>query len=463
MKPSVSIALALLVTSCGDEDRVKLGPDGDSGASAIAAGSVTWHGDVAAIFADNCITCHQPGGLMEAIDLHEYDQSYLWRGRIGEMVADKGMPPFPAETSDECPQPWGFQHDRRMSAADIATVLAWIEDDGPEGDPANAQTYTAPEEVHLPRVDQTFTLPEPQNIPPVTEIPDTITCFVLDPQLEETGYMLGMEIKVDNRKVLHHVGNYLSNRDDVAIMDAADGAQDGQFACGDMANLGDALGGYVPGVMPLITPEGSGVEVTPDQVFVSSVHYHGVEDAQVDNSTYDVMWAEEVPPRRARTTKSSTSLTANAGLLPGPHDPTAAPEFFIPANEPWHTEAYYWDPGGHTDRTIYSMLGHMHLVGTEMKVTIIRADGSTGPCVLHIPRWNFDWQLFYTLGDQADPPVLHDGDQLLIECTYNNTLDNPGVVRSLEELGLDEPYPIWFGGGSNEEMCALVLGMVEDG
>jgi len=457
----IATAVFGFLCGCGQPPPVDLDPDGTESAE-LEPGSVTWHDDIAPIFAVNCITCHQPGGLMEAIDLHEFEDSHQWRGRIAEMVADEGMPPFPADTSEECPQPWGFDHDRRMSDQDIATVLAWVQDDAPEGDPANEQTYTAPPEVHLDRVDMTLGLPDVQTIPPVTEIPDVISCFVLDPELEETGYMLGMETVPDNRKVLHHVGAYLSDRAYIAALDeAVDGVADGQFLCPNMGSLGDAIGGYVPGVLPLITPEGSAVQVEPNEVFVASIHYHGVETEQQDMTTFDFKWADGPTERLAVTLKSQTSQTANAGLLPGPNDRTSAPEFFIPAGEAWHTESMYWDVKGTGDRTIYSMLGHMHLAGTFMRVSIERADGTPGPCILEIPRWNFDWQLFYTLGDQDDLPVLHTGDRVLIECTFDNTENNPGVVRIMEEVGLDEPTDIHYGGGSTEEMCSLVLGMVE--
>ena len=428
-----------------------------------ARGAITWHGDVAAIFADNCIICHESGGLMEAIDLHEYSDAQLWRGRIGEMVADRGMPPFPADSSDECAQPWGFQHDRRMSDQEIATVLAWVEDGGPEGDRADAAVYTAPEEIHLDRVDMTLRLPEPQYVPPVAEIPDTVMCFILDPELEETGYLVGMETVVDNRKVLHHVGNYLSDRDYVEEQDIElDGVDDGRFPCPNMGGVGEPIGGYVPGVLPLITPDGSGIEVTPDKVFLASVHYHGIETEQQDNTSFQFKWAAEVPEKRALTLKSLTSHDADHGLLPGPNDPTTAPEFFIPAGESWHTESMYWEASGDTNRTIYSILGHMHLVGTHMRISIERADGSQGPCLLEIPRWDFDWQLFYTLGDGFQKPVIQPGDRILIECTYDNTMNNPGVVRLLEEAGLDEPQDTLLGLGSADEMCEMVIGVVEE-
>jgi len=464
MQPSsiAAIFLSCLAIGCGAPPDVELAPD-DSAEASLPEGAITWHDDVAAIFADNCITCHEPGGLMEAIDLHQYEHAYQWRGLIAEQVEAKAMPPFPADTDEQCQQRWGFQHDRRLGAADIATILAWVEDDAPEGDPANQQTYTAPEQVHLDRVDMTLHLPEVQRIPPLSEVSDTIMCFILDHGLEETGYLLGMETVVDNRKVLHHVGNYLSDRDYVEEQDIElDGVDDGRFPCPNMGGVGEPIGGYVPGVLPLITPDGSGIEVTPDKVFLASVHYHGIETEQQDNTSFQFKWAAEVPEKRALTLKSLTSHDADHGLLPGPNDPTTAPEFFIPAGESWHTESMYWEASGDTNRTIYSILGHMHLVGTHMRISIERADGSQGPCLLEIPRWDFDWQLFYTLGDGFQKPVIQPGDRILIECTYDNTMNNPGVVRLLEEAGLDEPQDTLLGLGSADEMCEMVIGVVEE-
>jgi hypothetical protein len=111
---------------------------------------------------------------------------------------------------------------------------------------------------------------------------------------------------------------------------------------------------------------------------------------------------------------------------------------------------------------VFTVAPHMHLVGTSYRAWIEHADGSLGPCLIGVPEWDFDWQLFYRFDvDAGEAPVLRADDKIFVECTYDNTLDNPGVVRALSEQGLTEPVDVMFGSSSLDEMCGLVIGSVE--
>ena len=81
---------------------------------------------------------------------------------------------------------------------------------------------------------------------------------------------------------------------------------------------------------------------------------------------------------------------------------------------------------------IVSFQPHMHQMGTHLKYTITPTGGS--PVVLYDQSYTFDGQAHVMI----DPPrALQAGDQLRIECTYNNPTSNT----------------IHFGESSNEEMC----------
>jgi hypothetical protein len=47
-----------------------------------------------------------------------------------------------------------------------------------------------------------------------------------------------------------------------------------------------------------------------------------------------------------------------------------------------------------------------------------------------------------------------------MQCQYDNTLDNPGVVRALADAGLTEPVNVNLGEGSLDEMCIGIFGVV---
>jgi hypothetical protein len=81
--------------------------------------------------------------------------------------------------------------------------------------------------------------------------------------------------------------------------------------------------------------------------------------------------------------------------------------------------------------------------------------------LLHTPEGDFDWQQFYWFdADNNNAPIVYEDDKAWIQCTYDNTLDNPGVQQALNEGGLTSPIDIELGDGSLSEMCIAVLGLV---
>ena len=82
---------------------------------------------------------------------------------------------------------------------------------------------------------------------------------------------------------------------------------------------------------------------------------------------------------------------------------------------------------------------------------------------MHIPAWNFEWQMMY--GYDApfeDLPALSPGERLVVQCTYDNTLNNPFVQQMLADEGLSEPIDVTLGEETTDEMCLAMLGAVAE-
>jgi len=101
---------------------------------------------------------------------------------------------------------------------------------------------------------------------------------------------------------------------------------------------------------------------------------------------------------------------------------------------------------------------HMHYVGTRMQVELEHADG-TSECLVDAGRYDFQWQRMYSYdGAIADMPQPHKGDTLVLTCHYDNTMNNPNVVRALEERGLAAPVDVFSGEETLDEMCIVLAG-----
>jgi hypothetical protein len=90
----------------------------------------------------------------------------------------------------------------------------------------------------------------------------------------------------------------------------------------------------------------------------------------------------------------------------------------------------------------------MHALGSGGKIGIVRANGPPDMLepLLSIPNWDFAWQETYLL---KEPVILEPGDELDVECHFDNTASNQVVVDG-ERL---PPRDVNWGDGTTDEMC----------
>jgi hypothetical protein len=98
--------------------------------------------------------------------------------------------------------------------------------------------------------------------------------------------------------------------------------------------------------------------------------------------------------------------------------------------------------------TIYSVFGHMHLRGVDIRIQLdVHGRWIT---LLHIPHWSFHWQDFYTLQRPIHAPA---GSIVRVSCRFDNSpLRQPVIHGKL----LAPRYVVW-GEGTTDEMCLGVL------
>ncbi len=94
---------------------------------------VTYAADVATIIQNNCQVCHRAGGI-GPMELITYEDVRLYAPLIKIKVRDRVMPPYYYDTDIGIQE---LQHDWRLSQEDINTVVAWVDQGAPLGDPAD--------------------------------------------------------------------------------------------------------------------------------------------------------------------------------------------------------------------------------------------------------------------------------------------------------------------------------------
>ncbi|MCH7671947.1 MAG: hypothetical protein IIB72_07240 [Proteobacteria bacterium] len=103
-------------------------------AVAQADHQVTYNGEVGRIINENCVVCHREGGIAP-MQLGSYDQVRPWAPLIQLRVANKEMPPYAYDHGIGIQE---LQGDWRLQQEDIDTIVAWVNQGAPLGDPDQA-------------------------------------------------------------------------------------------------------------------------------------------------------------------------------------------------------------------------------------------------------------------------------------------------------------------------------------
>src|SRR5215467_4447950 len=106
---------------------------GISVAADVGAPTVTFAKDVAPIFQEKCQDCHR-AGTAAPMSLITYEETRPWAKSIRQRVLTRNMPPWHIDKTV------GIQHfanDRSLSDAQIATIVRWVDEGAPQGNPAD--------------------------------------------------------------------------------------------------------------------------------------------------------------------------------------------------------------------------------------------------------------------------------------------------------------------------------------
>lgn len=427
---------------------------GDTGGEALRP---NWHEDVAPVVYANCVGCHYDGGIAP-FSLESYEQAAPWSALMNDAVADQIMPPWGALETEECQPDHSWRDDLRLSAEEKQLFADWLDAGSPEGKPEDAAQLPEPPSLELAEPNVVLQNPTPYT---VGGTEDDFVCMVVDPGHTQDVWVTGVQMIPDNTQVVHHVLTYIDTNS------ASDGVADadGKFPCpGGFVSLDGAsqISTWVPGGVPMETPPEVGFHMPVGAKVIMAYHYHptGAGD-EIDQSSIALRWTEEEPPVKAYMAIMGAAFNSN-NVVPGPNDPGGQPIFEIPPNVADHTETVVYQlPDFVPPLDVFTVGTHMHYVGVDMKITIER--GGEELCLVQTPRWDFNWQRNYDVdAPVGDMPKIQGGDTIILECTYNNTLDNPFLVEALAEQGLSEPITVGVGESSLDEMCVMLFGVATE-
>lgn len=409
-----------------------------------------WHEDIAPLIVEHCGGCHVAGGIAPYV-MDDYEQTRPLAPIMALQAEARLMPPWHAIETDECQPPDSFKHDARLTDEQIQLLRDWADLGAPEGDPALAAPLPTPPSFDLPNPTTTLAMEGSVTVEPVGAQLDFFHCLSLDPGNDQDVYLDGMQVIPGNNAIVHHVLVYV----DVNATSAgwAGGVSPN---CGGGAGVSNAtlVGGWVPGGMPMTTPDTVGIRLPAGARLVLNMHYHAATTGpEVDQGTgLALRWQTTAPTYVSEFSLigapgAGTLQTSPFSIPPGVKDHVEMAELIVPDVGP-------------ADVRVFSILNHMHKVGVDMKTSVIRAGTGEEVCLVQTPAWDFNWQRLYEYDVTIDQAVrVYSGDIVRVRCTYDNTLDNPALVEALTEVGMTEPQTVSLGEGTLDEMCLAGVGV----
>jgi hypothetical protein len=360
---------------------------------------VTFTKDIAPIFQAKCQECHRPG-TAAPMSLVTYEETRPWAKAIKERVISRNMPPWHLDKTV------GIQHflnDRSLSDAQIATIVKWVDEGAPKGDPADMpppkqwpddQGWVLAKQFGQPDMvlkSEPYTMPaHGQDVwfKPLTDI-----------QLTEPRWVRAVEMRpgsLAGRKIMHHVLAYL-------IQDEANNNAD--LAQSPM-NAGLLMEWAIGKNYDIYRPN-TGKLLLPGSKIWWELHLHAVGEEIRDHAELAVYLYPKGEEPKYRTRLMLFTGMSKRGTLD------------IPPNSIAETTGY---TVLHSAARLENFQPHMHLRGKAMSMEAILPDG-TVEMLSYVDKFNFNWMNNYIYTDDA-APVLPKGTIIKITAWYDNTTAN---------------------------------------
>ncbi len=403
-------------------------------------GPVTYHRDVLPILQKHCQQCHRPGEV-GPFSLMTYKQAVNWAQDIKDYTQDRRMPPW------KVVQGGPFHNERKLSDEELKTLAAWVEGGTPEGDPKDApKPVTFTEGWQLGTPDLILTMPEEMTIGPAGR--DVFRVMVLPTGLTEDKFVIGVEVRPGNNRILHHTLHFFDTTGQARALEQKERERkkkpnEQDYGPGYSSSMGvgiglgggpgkvGGVGGWAPGQQPRFLPKGYGYPLPKGSDLVVQMHYHRNGKVEKDRTSIGLYFAKETNLKRFKS-----------GIIPG--------RFVVipPGNDNFKVNGSI---EALEDGELHSVMHHMHMLGKAARVTMT-PPGEPPRTLLRIDDWDYNWQETYFF---KEPIPFKAGTKFAVEATYDNSDKNP-----------NNPFfpPTWvrFGDQTDNEMCFVFLGVTND-
>jgi hypothetical protein len=372
--------------------------------AAASDAPVTFTRDIAPILQQKCEACHREGSLAP-MSLISYEETRPWAESIKEEVEARRMPPWHIDKNVGIQK---FENDRSLTDEQIATIVRWVEEGAPQGDPSQMPAPLEWPEEQVWTFAEKFGEPDLVLRSPLYTVPaqaqDAWHKPVVETGLTEPRWVRAIEIRphtVEGRKVVHHALARLEQEEP----DAADqtNADDEDSAVGAGLFMEWAVGKQGELMRP-----GSGKLLLPGSKFIWDIHYHSVgEEIQSSAELAIYFYPKGEEPKHRQVLGIFHAIQGGPRGLDIPPNAVSVHQGFHVMKKAGRVENFQ---------------PHMHLRGKAMSMEAILPDGKT-ELLSYVDDFEFNWHVNYIYAEDV-APLLPKGTMLRFTSWHDNTAAN---------------------------------------
>jgi hypothetical protein len=360
---------------------------------------------IAPILKERCVSCHVPNGIGPWA-MTSYEMIRGFSPMIREVIRTRRMPPWEVDTSLA-----EIHNSRGLTIEERKTLVHWIQAGSPRGEGDDPLLDVKPLDKEWPLGEPDLVVEGPAFTVPATGVIEYQYPAIPNP-LDRDVWVRAVSIQPGETKAVHHVLIGTSEQE----IPAGEQRLDAVFQ--------NYLMGYAPGAESYVYPEGTGVLVKAGGQIHLQMHYTAYGRESTDISKVALYFHDEAPTYNLR------------------QQVVIGYDLQIPPGEARHEEKAYFEFD--QPAIIYSLFPHAHYRGVETRFDIHLPDGKIEP-LLHIPRYDFNWQHTYTL---AEPVKVPAGSRLVHRSVYDNSAANPANPDATTKVswGLQSKDEMLYGG-----------------
>ncbi|MXZ71579.1 MAG: cytochrome c [Acidobacteria bacterium] len=379
----------------------------------------TFANDVAPILYESCVNCHRPGEIAP-MSLISYQEVRPWARSIKNKVETRAMPPWHLDRHIGIQK---FKNDPSLTDAQIATIVRWVDNGAPQGNPADTPTppeFAPADAWQIGEPDLVVRFPD-YTVPAAG--PDLFGNLFEDFDLDEDRYITSIQTRPVgdlSRQVVHHALSYAVEQNEEE----------------ESMGGGIFLVEYASGKQAEIYPPDSGLLLPGGSEARLSYHLHSIGeevDAQVELGINFLPKGTE--PKHIRYSKQ---LGGSQGQVIGVLD--------IPAGEVARSDGY---TRFNKAARITMFQPHMHMLGIYQCIEFIYPTQPVKAETVNCASFDYNWHLNYNYADDT-APLIPAGTILHVTSWHDNSAANRANLDASNWVGsgqrtIDEMGFAWIG------------------